>query len=130
MTNEFLLNLENKLQGCGTRLKELHWDASSLSMHKLVDDFTAEFREFEDNLMENAQALFGFIEIGSLNPILPEAKTFLELLEDVRGMLVNIKKEAKDSLMWSGIINIVDDFFTTTNKYIYLTKIINKHIDE
>lgn len=129
MTNEFLLNLENKLQGCGTRLKELHWDASSLSMHKLVDDFTADFREFEDNLMENAQALFGFIEVGSLNPVLPEAKNFLELLEDVRGMLVNIKKEAKDSLMWSGIINIVDDFFATTNKYIYLTNITKRSND-
>ena len=129
MSNEFLLNLENKLQGCGTRLKELHWDASSLSMHKLVDDFTADFREFEDNLMENAQALFGFIEVGSLNPVLPEAKNFLELLEDVRGMLVNIKKEAKDSLMWSGIINIVDDFFATTNKYIYLTNITKRSND-
>lgn len=129
MSNEFLLNLENKLQGCGTRLKELHWDASSLSMHKLVDDFTADFREFEDNLMENAQALFGFIEVESLNPVLPEAKTFLELLEDVRGMLVNIKKEAKDSLMWSGIINIVDDFFATTNKYIYLTNITKRSND-
>lgn len=129
MSNEFLLNLENKLQGCGTRLKELHWDASSLSIHKLVDEFTAEFREFEDNLMENAQALFGFIEVGSLNPVLPEAKNFLELLEDVRGMLVTIKKEAKDSMMWSGIINIVDDFFATVNKYIYLANITKRSND-
>lgn len=129
MTNEFLLNLENKLQGCGTRLKELHWDASSISMHKLVDDFTAEFREFEDNLMENAQAIFGFVEIGSLNPVLPEAKSFIELLEDIRGMLVNIKKEAKDSMMWSGIINITDDFFSTVNKYIYLTNITKRSND-
>ncbi len=129
MTNEFLLNLENKLQGCGTRLKELHWDASSISIHKLVDDFTSDFREFEDNLMENAQAIFGFIEIGSLNPILPEAKSFMELLEDIRGMLVNIKKEAKDSMMWSGIINITDDFFSTVNKYIYLTNITKRSND-
>lgn len=129
MTNEFLLNLENKLQGCGTRLKELHWDASSLSMHRLVDDFTADFREFEDSLMENAQAIFGFVEVGSLNPVLPEAKTFLELLEDVRGMLVNIKKEAKDSMMWTGIINITDDFFATVNKYIYLTNITKRSND-
>lgn len=129
MTNEFLLNLENKLQGCGTRLKELHWDASSISIHKLVDDFTSDFREFEDNLMENAQAIFGFIEVGSLNPILPEAKSFMELLEDIRGMLVNIKKEAKDSMMWSGIINITDDFFSTVNKYIYLTNITKRSND-
>lgn len=126
MTNEFLMNLENRLQGCGTRLKELHWNTPSLSIHKLIDEFTSDFREFEDNLMENSQAIFGFIEIGSLNPVLPEAKTFLELLEDIRGMLVNIKKEAKDSMMWSGIINIVDDFFSTVNKYIYLIKITNK----
>lgn len=129
MSNEFLLNLENKLQGYGTRLKELHWNAPSLSVHKLVDEFTTEFREFEDNLMENAQALFGFIEIGDLNPVLPEAKNFIELLEDVRGMLVNIKKEAKDSLMWSGIINIVDDFFATVNKYIYLANIVKRSND-
>jgi len=129
MSNEFLLNLENKLQGCGTRLKELHWNAPSLSVHKLVDEFTTEFREFEDNLMENAQALFGFIEVGDLNPVLPEAKNFIELLEDVRGMLVNIKKEAKDSLMWSGIINIVDDFFATINKYIYLSNIVKRSND-
>lgn len=129
MSNEFLLNLENQLQGCGTRLKELHWDANSLSMHRLVDDFTSEFREFEDNLMENSQAIFGFIEVGSLNPVLPKAMNFLELLEDIRGMLVNIKKESKDSLMWSGIINIVDDFFATVNKYIYLTNITKRSID-
>ena len=28
--------------------------------------------------------------------------------------------------MWTGIINIVDDFYTTVNKYIYLVKIIKK----
>ena len=126
MTNQFILDLENKLQGIGTRIKELHFSAPSMSIHKLVDDFDAEFREFEDEVMENAQGLWGFIQPGDLKPELPEAMEFETLLEDIRGILVGIKKTAGDNMMWTGIINIVDEFFATTNKYIYLIKIAKK----
>ena len=123
MRNEFILNLENQFHGIHTRLKELHYSASTMSIHKLVDEFDEEFQEFDDAIMENAQALWGFIKPGSLSPVLPEALEFEELLTDIRGILVSIKKEANDDLMWTGIINRVDDFFETTNKYIYLIKI-------
>lgn len=130
MTNQFIIDLENKLQGIGTRLKELHFSAPSMSIHKLVDDFDEEFREFEDEIMENAQGLWGFIQPGDLKPELPEAMDFETLLEDIRGILVSIKKQAADSMMWTGIINIVDDFFATTNKYIYLIKIAKKTLED
>ena len=126
MTNEFILNLENKLQGIGTRLKELHFDAPTYSLHKIIDEFTTEFRDYEDALMENAQALWGFIKPGDLNPELPTDMEFEALLENIRGLLVGIKKESKDSMMWTGIINLTDEFFTVVNKYIYLTKIVKK----
>lgn len=123
MTNNFILNLENKFHGIHTRLKELHFSAPTYNIHKLTDDFDEEFQEFDDALMENAQALWGFIRPGDLSPILPEAKEFEELLTDIRGILVSIKKEAGSNMLWSGIINRVDDFFETVNKYIYLVKI-------
>ena len=94
-----------------------------MSIHKLIDEFDDEFQEFDDAIMENSQALWGFIEPGSLNPILPEALEFENLLTDIRGILVSIKKEASDDLMWTGIINRVDDFFEVVNKYIYLIMI-------
>jgi hypothetical protein len=94
-----------------------------MSIHKLIDDFDGEFQDFDDALMENAQALWGFIQPGTLNPILPEALEFENLLVDIRGLLTGIKREAGDDLMWSGIINRTDDFFETVNKYIYLIKI-------
>ena len=130
MTNQFIIDLENKLQGIGTRLKELHFSAPSMSIHKLVDDFDEEFREFEDEIMENAQGLWGFIQPGDLKPELPGAMDFETLLEDIRGILVSIKKQAADSMMWTGIINITDDFFATTNKYIYLIKIAKKTLED
>lgn len=120
MTNEFIINLENQLRGIGTRLKELHFSASSISIHKLIDDYTSEFNEFEDSIMENSQALWGTIKPGELEPVLPSSMDFVSLLEEIRGILSGIKKEAKDSMLWTGIITIVDDFWKTTNKYIYL----------
>ena len=123
MTNNFILNLENRFHGIHTRLKELHFSAPTYNIHKLTDEFDSEFQEFDDALMENAQALWGFIKPGDLSPVLPDAKEFEELLTDIRGILVSIKKEAGSNMLWSGIVNRVDDFFETVNKYIYLIKI-------
>ena len=123
MTNTFMIQIENEMQGIGTRLKELHYSAPSYSIHKLIDDFYNSFSNFEDALMENSQALWGFIQPGDLNPKLPEAMEFETLLEDIRTMLISIKKEADDNMFWSGIVNLVDDFFTEVNKYIYLIEI-------
>lgn len=121
MENKFILDLENRFHGIHTRLKELHFSAPSMSTHKLIDDFDEEFLEFDDAFMENAQALWGLIKPGDLNPILPEAMTFQELLTEIKGLLVKIKREASDNeIFWSGILNIVDDFMETVNKYIYL----------
>lgn len=124
MKNTFILDLENKFHGIHTRLKELHFSAPTLSLHKLIDDFDSEFQEFDDAVMENSQALWGFIQPGDLNPVLPESMEFLEILSEVKGLLVMIKKESKDNeMLWAGIINRVDDFIESVNKYIYLTHI-------
>jgi hypothetical protein len=131
MENKFILDLENKFHGIHTRLKELHFSAPSLSLHNMIDDFDGEFLEFEDAVMENAQALWGFFSVGDLNPILPDAKTFTELLAEIKGLLVMIKREAKDrEILWTGIINRVDDFMETVNKYIYLNMIALKSLED
>jgi hypothetical protein len=130
MDNKFILNLENKIHGVHTRLKELHFSAPCISLHKLIDDFDEEFLEFDDAVMENAQALWGFIKVGDIKPVLPESTEFLELLGEIKGMLVSIKREASDNeILWSGILNRVDDFMETVNKYIYLTQIALKGRD-
>lgn len=120
MTNEFIINLENQLRGMSTRLKELHFSASSITIHKLIDEFDSEFLSFEDEIMENAQALWGTIKPGDLEPIFPESMEFPELLEEIRGILAGIKKESENNMMWTGIINVVDGFWATVNKYVYL----------
>jgi DNA-binding ferritin-like protein len=125
MKNDFILSLENKLHGYHTRLKELHFSASSMSEHKLIDDFDEELLEFDDNIMEDAQAIFGRIRVGMIQPVLPKSTTFGDLLNEIRADLVKTKDTLTEK-MYTGIINVVDDFFHTVNKNIYLNNIINK----
>ena len=72
MKNEYLLTIEGRLHGYHTRLKELHYSAPSYSLHKIIDEFDSELQEFDDTIMEDAQSVFGFIEPGMINPVLPE----------------------------------------------------------
>ena len=128
MRNEFIMSLENRLHGYHTRLKELHFSAPSMAEHKLIDDFDEDLLEFDDEVMEDAQAIFGRIGVGMIQPLSPKAKNFEDLLIEIRADLVKIKDTLTEK-MYTGIINVVDDFFHTVNKTIYLNNIINKNRD-
>ena len=128
MKNEFIMSLENRLHGYHTRLKELHFSAPSMSEHKLIDEFDEELLKFDDEIMEDAQAIFGRIEVGMIQPTLPKSTSFGDLLNEIRADLVKIKNTLTEK-MYTGIINVVDDFFHTVNKNIYLNNIINKERD-
>jgi len=121
-TKEKLIEVINKLEGHKTRLKELHWSSPSHSFHIIIDEFSDSIAEFEDNLVENSIALLDFVYPGELNPVLPDEKDFETQLEAIRGILSYLKTECDDKF-WSGVINLVDDFWTTVNRYVYLAKI-------
>ena len=126
MNSEFFVNIENRVQGIKTRLQELHWSAPSISIHKLIDEFQGELDEFNDTMIEYLMPIHGFIQPGELSGILPEETEFESILESIRGILVSIKKEVADKMMYSGLVSLVDDFFLTVNKNIYLVK-LGKH---
>lgn len=119
---EKLVDVLNKLEGHKTRLKELHWSSPSRSFHVIIDEFSSEIAEFEDALAENSIALLDFVFPGDLNPVLPQEKDFESELEAIRAILSGIKADCNENY-WSGVVNLVDDFWTTVNKYIYLAKI-------
>lgn len=125
MTNEYLLSIEGRLHGYHTRLKELHFSAPNMSLHKVIDDFDSELQEFDDTIMEDAQSIFGFIEPGTIEPVLPEETEIEELLRSIRAMLADMKDTLQEKL-YTGIINTVDDFWSEVNKTIYLVKICKK----
>ena len=125
MDKEYLISVIGRLEGYKTRLKELHWSSPSHSIHIITDEFSEELGKFEDDLAENAIALLGFVYPGDLKPVLPEETEFEAFLVSLRGLISGVKSESEDQ-MWSGLVNIIDDFWSTLNRYIYLAK-ISKH---
>lgn len=125
MKNEYLLSIEGRLHGYHTRLKELHFSAPSYSIHKIIDEFDSELQEFDDKIMEDAQSIFGLIQPGMINPVLPEETEIEALLRGIRAMLAEMKDQLQEKL-YTGIINTVDDFWSELNKTIYLIMIAKR----
>lgn len=126
MKNDIVIKLENKLHGYHTRLKELHYSAPSISMHKIIDDFDESLQEFDDNIMEDSQAIFGFIEPGELSPELPDSLEIEDLLVELRNDIGDFMDAIGNSSTWTGVRNEVEDFWHVLNKTIYLVKIAKK----
>jgi hypothetical protein len=127
MKNDYILGLEGKIHGYHTRLKELHFSAPTYSLHKIIDDFDEELLKFDDEIMEDAQVLFETIQPGEIKPVLPEETEIEALLQAIRGTLADMKTKLKGNL-YTGILNVVDDFWHTVNKTIYLVQIAKKSI--
>ena len=125
LNRDYMLSLEGKLLGYHIRLKELHFSASCMDIHKLTDEFDSSLLAFDDAIMENLQPLpnFGVIRVGDTDPEIATAVTFKDVLLSIRGVLADFKNQATE-VMYSGASSIVDEFFATVNKYIYLINIV------
>lgn len=128
MIKEFL-EFENRLNGYRTRVKELHFSAKKHSIHVILDDFTNDLTEFEDEFMEDAQALHGQFTPGEIMPVLPKSLDSVSLLKEIRADLANMR-EFITSPMYAGLMSVLDDFFHTVNKTIYLLKLSLGEMDE
>lgn len=123
MTNRYIGELENKLHGYHTRLKELHFGAPSVSVHKIIDDFDGALLSYEDEIMEDAQAIFGNFEVGQIQPVLPGATDIIGLLQELRGTLSDFFDYMGTKVTWAGIRSETETFWHALNKTIYLIKL-------
>lgn len=123
MKNEKIKELCNLTEGWKTRLKELHWSAPNHSLHTIVDDFSSSLASWQDEIMEDAQAIFGLIEPGEVNPQLPSSIEIENLLVDIRKTLAEFLDYLGDVTMWTGIKSETESFVHEVNKTIYLVKL-------
>lgn len=123
--NSTIMTYINKLEGYRIRTRECHWDAPNMSLHKLCDDIMSDLEDYEDEIAEDAQGLYGQIKIGMLVPILPEATDLQSMLVALRkdtAFLLKVLKEIK----FTGIVNILEEMVHKINQWIYLERIAAK----
>lgn len=123
--NGLIVTYINKLEGYRVRTRECHWAAFNMSLHKLTDDVMKELEEYEDEIAEDAQGLYGQFEIGVLNPILPEAVDFDSMLVELRKDTAHLLKSLGE-IKFTGIVNILEEMVHKLNQWIYLTRIAIK----
>lgn len=121
-----ILNFENRIQGYRTRAKELHFAANRHSIHTIMDDFGDDLADFEDSVMEDAQAIHGQYSPGEIQPVLPKSLDSESLLKEIRADLVDMKEFFESQTMYTGCLNELEDFFHKVNNTIYLLKLSTK----
>lgn len=124
MKNEYIIEIASRLESAKTRLKELHWSSPGLNIHNITDNVSDWINETEDALIENLMAVSNdFVYPGDLKNIPWESKELENFLIDLRGFFTSIKRKLGDDLIYSGVINIIDDAIQKNNMYIYQTRI-------
>lgn len=78
-----VLEFINKSEGWKTAIKNIHWDASNMSQHKLCDDIAYRLSDFQDAISEVEQSLDGNLAKNELKPIQYEIKDLIKFIEDV-----------------------------------------------
>ena len=107
------------LHGYLIRIKEIHWNTSNNSEHKLCDEIEDDMQECEDRFAECAMGMEGIhFEIGKLLPMLPNAKDLLGMLKEFEKDILDMKKKLNGPEN-GGLFNILDDMQECCNKYKY-----------
>lgn len=116
---EFLSSLE----GYHQKIKEIHWSTQCKSEHLLTDEIDGDVLDYEDKIAENIMGIANFrIGIGDLKTLLPNSSNLKDVLKemdsDVEKFKDDIDKIEKHNC--SGLLNILDDFSESINKWKYL----------
>ena len=116
-TSDFLSTLE----GYHQMLKMLHWSATSHAQHVLIDDIDSDVLKYEDDI---AECVMGILDtrfgVGDLKTLIPEAKALDGVLKEMKKDLIEFKSKVGDSADVAGLVNILDDFMQSINKWNYL----------
>lgn len=116
-----VITFVNELYGSYLKLKEIHWNTYSKSLHLLIDEINDDLLEYIDDITEN---ILGINDnrpgYGILHPNIPNSSDTKAILQ----VLANKNEYLKSYLVagrYAGLVNVLDDLAQTLNKYIYLS---------
>jgi hypothetical protein len=94
---KYILSFICDLEGYKTAIKQLHWDANSLSQHQLCDDIATIISDYQDKVSEVEQSISGRLPINNLKGTpykITNLKKFVEdVISGVNSFYSKLKKE-------------------------------------
>lgn len=80
---KYILDFICKLEGYKTGIKQLHWDANSLSQHQLCDDIATVISDYQDKVAEVEQSISGKLPLNNLKGTAYTVNNLKSFVEDV-----------------------------------------------
>ena len=80
---KYILSYICDVEGWKTAIKQLHWDANSLSQHQLCDDIASTISDFQDKVAEVEQSISGRLPVNNLKGTPYKITTLKKFVEDV-----------------------------------------------
>lgn len=121
MHKQLVIALSNNIYGAIIRVKEIHLNTSSQTVHEHADSICWRFAHVYDKLLETILGITDSkLEFGSIRPNLPEPTNLTQVLKILR-MQVSKTKEQLPGEYCNAIHNILDEFLVDINKDIYLS---------
>ena len=116
------IDMFNTLYGAYLSLKKIHFTTTSQAEHLRTDNASGEVLDYADKFMEGYMGLFGRIEQSDIKYVnFGEYKDDKSLYQSLRKKLAEFRKTIENNIAMNGIVNIIDDFATDLNKWIYLS---------
>lgn len=110
-----------KLEGYKTAIKSLHWDAKSLSQHKLCDDIADRLADFQDQVSEVEQSITGNLPVNRLKGTQYKVRNLKKFVQDVIESTNSFYKKIKklgDSYI--GMASDCESFISDMQRNLYL----------
>lgn len=123
MINKNIMLYINKLQGFRTAVKNLHWDAKTMSEHELMDKLDDLLGDHQDEVAEIAQGIYNTkIKKNELKPRPYRIKDSEKFLKDILQCSERFHKSLGENKRYLGLKSVVEDFIGQINKQNYLLK--------
>lgn len=114
-----VLDFINKLETYKIAMKNMHWDSSSMSEHKLWDDILSYVTEQQDEIAEVAQGVLGTIKRNELKPehyeITNSKKALNDIIKDAKSFHASISDKK-----FIGLRSVIESFLAEMDKFVYL----------
>lgn len=118
---KYILDFICKLEGYKTGIKQLHWDANSLSQHQLCDDIATTVSEYQDKVAEVEQSISGRLPLNNLKGTAYTVKNLKSFVEDVikstNDFYSKLKKEGDKYI---GMRSDTEAFLSDMQRQLYL----------
>ena len=118
---KYILTYICDIEGWKTAIKQLHWDANSLSQHQLCDDIATIISDYQDKVSEVEQSISGKLPVNSLKGTPYKITNLKKFVEDViKGTKEFYHKLQKEGDEYIGMRSDTEAVLSDLQRQLYL----------